>query len=404
MTLSALGGILLEIASGRIPAETPDDIDCADELRQALSFLRELERFGIALSQGDLSAQIRGQGRLAGSLKGLQASLRHLTWQTRQVADGDLTQQVDFMGEFAAAFNTMVVKLGAAREELSRKNRELGEAYADLKDAQLQLLQQEKMASVGQLAAGIAHEINTPLGFIMSNLGSLNRYAAKLGEYMAAQEEAVRDLLPLSRGGAAVSDRVSGLKSRLKIDFIMQDMTEMIQESLSGAGTVKKIVEDLKKFVRLDEALCQAVVLNDCLDSAVALLAPTPETKVSVSKQYQAIPAVNCSPALLNQAFMAILQNAVQSITAAGMIVLQTRSDEDAVYAVISDNGCGIPAENVGRVFDPFFTTRPVGKATGLGLSVAYSIVTNHGGEITIESAEGEGTTVTVRLPRAGSG
>jgi signal transduction histidine kinase len=392
--------ILLQVAAGRIPSEEAcQSPEITEALRQALSYMREIERFGIALCKGDLSAQLRARGSLAGGLKGLHAGLRHLTWQTKQVAEGDLNQHVEFMGEFSTAFNTMVDKLRESRDELCQKNAELHKAFAELQLTQLQLLQQEKMASVGQLAAGIAHEINTPLGFIVSNLGSLQRYTARMGEYIRAQEEAARVLSGVDGAPADIAEGISALKRKLKVGFILKDLDGIISESLDGANRVKVIDENLKDFARLDETEEKNASLNDCIESALNLLRSSFDDGVCLEKSYGMLPDVWCNPGLLNQAFMAILLNASQAVSTDGVISVKTYADDGWVYCAVSDNGCGIPTDLVGRIFEPFFTTRDVGKGTGLGLSVAYNIVRKHNGEITVESEVGKGTLFRVRLP-----
>lgn len=392
--------ILLQVAAGRIPPEEVcQSPEISEELRQALSYMREIERFGIALCKGDLSAQLNARGSLAGGLKGLHAGLRHLTWQTKQVAEGDLNQHVDFMGEFSAAFNSMVDKLRESRDELCRKNAELHRAYAELQATQIQLLQQEKMASVGQLAAGIAHEINTPLGFIVSNLGSLQRYTARMEEYIRAQELVLKELADVAGAQPDIVERTSALKRKLKLDFILKDLDGIISESLDGANKVEGIVDNLKGFARLDESEEKDASLNDCIENSLNMLRKDLADGVSLEKNYGALPDVRCNPGLLNQAFMAILLNASQAVSADGVITVKTHADSDRVYGIVSDNGCGIPADIVGRIFEPFFTTRDVGKGTGLGLSVAYNIIRKHNGGITVESETGRGTIVTVSIP-----
>ncbi|HEX9023801.1 MAG TPA: ATP-binding protein [Geobacteraceae bacterium] len=392
--------ILLQVAAGRVPSEEVDGSpELVEELRQALSYLREIERFGIALSSGDLSVQLHARGDLAGAMKGLHAGLRHLTWQTKQVAEGDLSQHVDFMGEFSVAFNTMVDRLRESRSELCKRNEELQKANAELKATQLQLLQKEKMASVGQLAAGIAHEINTPLGFIICNLGSLQRYVSRMEEFIKAQESALNELAR-AEAPANTMEKISEIKKKLKLDFIMQDIGGVIGESLDGASRVKGIVDNLRGFARLDETENKEVLISECIESALNLLRGTVDERVTLVRGYESIPAVLCNPALLNQAFMGILLNAYQAVSDGGVITVASHADEERVYGVVSDNGCGITADMAGRVFEPFFTTREVGKGSGLGLSVAYNIVRKHDGEITFESEAGRGTTVTVSIPR----
>ena len=171
--MTVLADLLKALAAGQVPDQVPPDCEYPEEAAALVAYLADLTRYLRAMTDGDLSAKLDRRGSLAGSLKGLHANLRHLTWQTQQVAAGDFKQRVDFLGEFSVAFNSMVEALAQARDDLVTKNNQLAKAYQELKAAQAQLLQQEKMASIGQLAAGVAHEINNPMGFIQSNLGTL---------------------------------------------------------------------------------------------------------------------------------------------------------------------------------------------------------------------------------------
>jgi two-component system NtrC family sensor kinase len=358
-------------------------------------YLDDLRSFVGALTTGDLTATIRRQGSLAGSLKGLHANLRHLTWQTQQVAEGDFSQRVDFMGEFSDAFNSMVAALAQARTDLTERNQQLADTCEQLKSTQSQLLQQEKMASIGQLAAGVAHEINNPMGFITSNLGALGKYTDRFNSFVAAVDEelAASDVTP------ALRERLLACKKKLKVDFMLEDIPNLLAETMNGAERVKKIVLDLKGFSRIDAAEHAVVDLNHCLESTIHIFGNTLNSKARLTTEFGEIPAITCLPQQLNQVFMNLLQNAAQAIAGEGVIRVRTRCEGDIVFVEISDNGCGIAPEHLERIFDPFFTTRPVGKGTGLGLSIAYDIVKKHGGQIDVTSKVGVGTTFTIVLP-----
>lgn len=250
------------------------------------------------------------------------------------------------------------------------------------------------MASIGQLAAGVAHEINNPIGFITSNLGSLGKYMDKLSRFVVAQDEALAAPDPRQAGESLVT-----LRKNLKIDYVLDDIGQLIEESLDGAARVKKIVQDLKTFSRVDQAESQVVDLIECLESTLNIAWNELKYKVTVEKDYGEIQPVKCYPQQLNQVFLNLLVNAAHAIENQGTVRLRTWQENDHVCVSVSDTGCGIPEEVLPRIFEPFFTTKQVGKGTGLGLSISYDIVKKHGGEILVESELDRGTTFTIRLP-----
>lgn len=278
--------------------------------------------------------------------------------------------------------------------DIKQKNRELESAYAELKTTQTRVLQQEKMASIGQLAAGVAHEINNPLGFIASNLGTLNKYLGRFAEY----EETLADV---ARSAPADADRkrAGDARKKLKIDYLMEDARKLVQESLEGADRVKKIVQGLKSFSRVDDAEARLADINECLDSTINIAWNELKYRATLARDYGELPLVKCNPQQLNQVFMNLLVNAAQAIAERGEITVKTRQENGAICITISDTGAGIPAENLTRIFEPFFTTKPVGKGTGLGLSITYDIVKKHDGDITVESEVGKGSTFVVKIP-----
>jgi len=282
--------------------------------------------------------------------------------------------------------------LAERSEEQERKNQELERALRDLEAAQSKLLQQEKMACIGQLAAGVAHELNNPIGFVHSNLGTLRRYCEKLRALVAAYAERVPDDEP----------EVADLRKRLKIDFVLEDTPALIEESLEGTERVRKIVSDLKVFSHPAEQEPKFANLNEGLESTLNIVHNEIKYKAKAVTEFGDIPPVRCLPNQINQVFMNVLVNAAHAIEESGEIRIRTEADGDGVVITIADSGCGIPPEALGRVFDPFFTTKDVGKGTGLGLSISYDIVRKHGGTMAVESAPGEGTTFTIRLPKDG--
>lgn len=276
---------------------------------------------------------------------------------------------------------------------LEIQHQELEKAYNELKVAQSQVTQQEKMASIGQLAAGVAHEINNPTGFIMSNLGSLQRYMLKIGEFLKAQDEAVQDLPD------AVRSSLTSKRKALKVDFILEDVVNLVKESLDGAERIKKIVQDLKSFSRVDESEQKMADINAGIESTVNIVWNELKYKAVVKKDYGDIPQTKCNPGQLNQVFMNILVNAAHAIEKQGEIAIRTWCEDGFIHISISDTGSGIPEDRIPRIFEPFYTTKEVGKGTGLGLSIAYDIVKKHGGTIMVQSEVGKGTTFTVSIP-----
>jgi signal transduction histidine kinase len=280
---------------------------------------------------------------------------------------------------------------------LEFKNGELENAYNDLKIAQGQVIQQEKMASIGQLAAGVAHEINNPTGFIMSNLGSLQKYVDRLTEFIRIQTESLAGL------PAESAEAVAQQRKALKIDFITDDLKSLVKESLDGADRIKKIVQDLKNFSRVDESELKMADINSGIESTINIVWNELKYKATLNKEYGDLPQTKCNPGQLNQIFMNILVNAAHAIEKQGEIRVRTWTENDTIKVTISDTGSGIPKDKINRIFEPFFTTKEVGKGTGLGLSIAYDIVKKHHGSIDVESEVGKGTTFTVMIPITGS-
>jgi signal transduction histidine kinase len=277
---------------------------------------------------------------------------------------------------------------------LLAKNSTLEEINRQLNDAQNQLLQSDKMASVGQLAAGVAHEINNPIGFVFSNLGSLERYLDDLFELLTAYETAEASMSDTALREVEDMKRVKDLK------YLREDIPVLLKESRSGLDRVKKIVQDLKNFSHVDSSdEWKFSNLHDGLNSTLNIVANEIKYHAEVKKDFGEIPEIECLPSQLNQVFMNLLVNAAHAIEGKGVISIQTGKRDEGVFVRISDTGKGIPQENLKRIFDPFFTTKPVGKGTGLGLSLSYGIIQKHHGRIEVESEVGKGTTFTVWLP-----
>ncbi len=281
-------------------------------------------------------------------------------------------------------------------KELLRANEELTQLNAKLSDAQDKLMQSEKLASIGQLAAGVAHEINNPIGFIFSNFGTLERYLDDLFQMLAAYEQAEPAL-----AGTPVGAQLKALREKVELDFLKEDIPSLMTESKDGITRVRNIVQNLKDFSRVDTS--QEWVLADLhhgISSTLNIVNNEIKYKADVVKQYGEIPDIECLPSELNQVFMNLLVNAAHAIQAErGTITIRTGTEADTVWVEVEDNGGGIAKENLGRIFDPFFTTKAVGKGTGLGLSLSYGIVKKHFGQIDVSSEVGVGTRFRVTLP-----
>lgn len=277
--------------------------------------------------------------------------------------------------------------------DLTREREEQRVLIKKLEEAHNQLLQSEKLASIGQLAAGVAHEVNNPIGFVNSNLGTLKKYVANVLELLD-RYETLEDEVPLSS-----RETIEAFKAEIDLPFLREDMVDLIGESIEGTSRVRRIVQDLRDFSRPGDSEWQAVDLHSGLESTLNVVWNEIKYKAEVARDYAELPAVECLPSQLNQVFLNLLVNAAQAIRERGVITLRTRCDGDQVVISVQDTGCGMPPEIRDRIFDPFFTTKPVGQGTGLGLSVTYGIVEKHGGRIEVASEPGQGTVFTVRLP-----
>ncbi|HEY0170368.1 MAG TPA: ATP-binding protein [Pyrinomonadaceae bacterium] len=278
------------------------------------------------------------------------------------------------------------------KHDLEHRNSELHETNARLERLQARMVQSEKMASLGQLAAGIAHELNNPSGFIYGNMQMLSECVLGL-ERLLSFYEGVR-LAP--EEGAALR----ALKDEVDYENTISDLHSMIVDCREGAERIRDIVQNLRTFSRLDEAEFKKVDIHDGLESTLRLLSRFFSSgDVTLRREYGRLPPVDCYAGQLNQVWMNLLANAAHAVKCGGVVSVSTESRSDSVTVRVRDTGCGIAPENLSRIFDPFFTTKPVGEGTGLGLSVTYGIIERHGGTIEVESRLGEGTVFTVTIP-----
>lgn len=295
-------------------------------------------------------------------------------------------------------------KLKLVSRELINKNGKLKSTLENLEKTQAKMLQSEKMASIGQLAAGVAHEINNPTGFVSSNLNTLGDYQEDLSRVLTDYQELKKALKALPEGSlpethAALLAKVEASEEEVDIDYIQDDVGDLIGDSREGTERIKKIVDDLKQFAHPGEEKMKATDVNAGLESTLNVVNNELKYKATIVKELGELPLVMGYPQQLNQVFMNLLVNAAQAIEKAGEIKIVTTNIDGLLDIRISDTGCGIPEENLHKIFDPFFTTKDVGEGTGLGMNIAYNIINKHNGSIRAESEVGEGTTFIIQLP-----
>lgn len=329
----------------------------------------------------DISARKRAESALIES----QTDLKTLYSQrTTELADTHQTLKEE------------LARLARIEVELLSRNAELSEVNAKLSKAQEHLVQSEKLASIGQLAAGVAHEINNPIGYIFSNFGSLESYLQSLFEMLAAYEREEGSVtLP------AAVERLNALKADIDLNFLKEDIPILMRESKEGIVRVRKIVQDLKDFSHVDAGQdWMWVNLIQGIDSTLNVVNNEVKYKADVVRDYGDMPDVECLPSQINQIVMNLVVNAAHAIgSERGTITIRTGTAGADVWFEVADNGSGIPKDILSRIFDPFFTTKPVGQGTGLGLSLSYGIVQKHNGRLEVTSEVGKGTCFRVTLP-----
>lgn len=296
-------------------------------------------------------------------------------------------------------------KIRAANQMLEHRvmerTHELSEAMKHLKESEAQLIQSEKMSSLGQMVAGVAHEINTPLAYVKNSLGAVAEQLPDISGTLEHCEKLIALLKAgdnpdeLSREFAQSSAKIAQLRQQ----HVIEELSGLVKDGLYGTGQVAEIVGNLKDFSRLDRSKVSSFNLNEGLESTLLLAKHLLKT-VTVDKRFGEIPAITCSPSQVNQVLLNLVTNAVQAMPdGRGKITLTTRADGEGVAVDVADNGSGIPPEVLKKIFDPFFTTKEIGKGTGLGLSISYKIVEQHGGRISVDSKVGIGTKFTVWFP-----
>lgn len=284
---------------------------------------------------------------------------------------------------------------------VDERTRELSAALQHLKESELQLIQSEKMSSLGQMVAGVAHEINTPLAYVKNSLSQVSEQLPGIGNALEHCDklleflEAGNDPEGLSREFQKAAEQLGMLKQQ----HVIQELSGLVKDGLFGTGQVSEIVGNLKNFSRLDRSKVSHSNLNESLGNTLLLAKHLLKT-VTVNKNFGEIPDVTCAPSQINQVFLNLITNAVQAMPEErGSITLTSRKEGEGVAVDVEDDGSGIPPEVMSKIFDPFFTTKEIGKGTGLGLSISYKIIQEHGGKISVESKPGHGTKFTVWLP-----
>lgn len=347
--------------------------------------------------------------------RGITRPLNTLTRSAQKIAQGDFGERLDIhssaeLGLLASAFNGMSLALSTREtqiremtqnletmvkkrtQELENSNAALRQAYLDLQKAQEQLVQTEKMASLGQLVAGIAHEIKNPLNFIYGNTDFLR-------EYTIRTQELVEKLEALPSISQDDRRKIAEEKKAIQYDFIREDLRALIEDLTEGTERINAIVSDLRVFSRMDAAVTTEIDVHSLIDRSLNLLRNQYKDRVKVHKDYGSVPAIRGYAGKLNQVFMNLLSNAFYAIAENGDVWIRTRAFDEAIEIEIEDSGVGIPKENLKRIFEPFFTTKPVGQGTGLGLSISYGVIEQHNGTIRVLSVPGKGTVFSVRLP-----
>lgn len=342
--------------------------------------------------------------------------LKHLMHAIEAVEEGDYQVQIDIrkpyeFRRFADMFTTMLSEIREKNdilleysedleEKVRNRTKELHESMQKLRDAQKTIIHQEKMATIGQLSAGVAHEINNPTAFVIGNLATLREYLDVFKVYKTHVNELVRAVeAEDERDIGSALEKISRLEKEENLAYIYSDLDTLLDELDRGAVRIKDIVQGLRDFARADENVFEPADINTGIENALRIAWNKLKYRASVEKRLGKLPSMMCNLHQLEQVFINLLTNAADAIQTEGSVVIETREEDGAAVVSVTDTGCGMSEEVLDHIFEPFFTTKEVGRGTGLGLSISHGIIEDHGGSIDVKSTPGFGTTFTIRLP-----
>jgi len=304
---------------------------------------------------------------------------------------------------YKAAYERQKKAREHAENALEQVSRELYEnhqtllgAYNSLKEHKAQLLHQEKLASIGQLSAGVAHEINNPTSFVLSNINSIASYIDSFKAYCSQLEEIALDQ---NKSYSDKKHTIDETRAKLDIEFLSEDVNEAFTDSVEGLTRIQDIVASLKGFARTDATGKETMSVNSCIESTLKLVQSELKYKADLQLELNDLPNIKGRPGEISQVILNLLTNAIDAVDSSGLIKIKTEVGNNCVSISVSDNGDGIEDEQLNKVFDPFFTTKETGKGTGLGLSISHSIIQQHGGTMRVASTKGKGTTFHISLP-----
>lgn len=360
-----------------------------------------MQRFGRDLRGRHPVSEVMNATPLIVSLEAdLEAAAKQVTGQLQYPITEDFIL-VDEQGRYCG-LGTVLDLLKAMEARIAQRNRVLRQALVDLKESQAQLLQSEKMASLGQMVAGVAHELNTPLGYVKNNVQLLRELSEPLFELAAAQARLGQCLSDPDCDEASLAQALQAAeqaRQQAAPELLAEDLQQLYGDTLYGLEQIAELVVGLKDFARVDRAMSEEIDLNDCIRSALLIARNHIKDKAEVVQQLGELPRIACAPSQINQVLLNLLTNAAQAIDGCGRIQIRSWADEQGIHISLQDNGRGMPPEVMAKIFDPFFTTKPVGQGTGLGLSISYKIVRDHGGQIRVASEPGRGTRFLISLP-----
>jgi len=361
-----------------------------------------MQRFGRDLRGRHAVQEVMNPAPLVVSLQtSLEEAAKQITGQLQYPITEDFIL-VDAQGVYRG-LGTVLDLLKAMESRIAQRNQVLRKALVELKESQTQLVQSEKMASLGQMVAGVAHELNTPLGYVKNNVQLLRELSTPLFDLADAQAVLADCLSDPNCDDARLHSALQAAADARDLaspELLMEDFGQLFSDTLYGLEQIAELVVGLKDFARLDRAMSEEVDLNDCIRSALVIARNGIKDKADIVLQLGDLPRIPCAPSQINQVLLNLLNNAAQAIDGFGQILLKTWADDSAVFVSLQDSGRGMSPEVLARIFDPFFTTKPVGQGTGLGLSISYKIIQDHGGQIRAASEPGRGTRFLIRLPR----